>query len=219
MSERIRSVDALRGLAAVLMIIYHGMYDAVYYLAAPDWLIENPAAAVLNMVIAVLFVAIAGISSRFSRNNLKRGILVFAAGLLVSLVTYFAGNPVKFGVLHCLGLSMIIFHFTERLWDRVPWAPAVFAVLFAAGLAAGKVNAGTDIFCFLGFHSGDFYSADYYPLLPWFFLFLFGAWLGKRRLPDFFRCRPLEFIGRHTLIIYLAHQPVLIGIMLAAGRI
>ena len=68
-------------------------------------------------------------------------------------------------------------------------------------------------------HSG-FVSADYYPILPWGFLFLAGGVIGvycaKTRFPDWLylsRVRPLAFAGRHTMILYLAHQPLIIGLL------
>ena len=71
----------------------------------------------------------------------------------------------------------------------------------------------------LGLRTADFVSADYFPLLPWIFIFLFGASLGgrikERRLPERFyglACPPLEAVGRHSLLIYLLHQPVLMGL-------
>ena len=76
----------------------------------------------------------------------------------------------------------------------------------------------TDLFAVAGFPSPGFWSTDYFPLLPWFFLFCAGYFLwgllsqserAKERLAS--GVRPLSFLGRHSLIIYLAHQPVLMG--------
>ena len=64
------------------------------------------------------------------------------------------------------------------------------------------------------------YSADYYPLMPWIFLFFVGTFLGRffknGTAPKFFKAdvlQPIGFIGRHTLIIYLLHQPIIYGAM------
>lgn len=72
----------------------------------------------------------------------------------------------------------------------------------------------------LGLHPLIFASADYYPLLPWIFLFLAGYWLGvaflQRRAPEFCyreHLSALGWIGRHALIIYLVHQPVVYGVL------
>ena len=73
----------------------------------------------------------------------------------------------------------------------------------------------------LGFRTGH-YSADYYPMIPWVFLFLAGGFLGRLfargTVPEVFRKNPvpaLSWLGRHTMIIYLLHQPVVYGVMAA----
>lgn len=70
-----------------------------------------------------------------------------------------------------------------------------------------------------GFTSNDFFSADYFPLFPWFFCFLlgscFGKWLKSNKAPEFFyksHLKFLSFVGRNTLIIYVLHQPILFGL-------
>jgi len=72
-----------------------------------------------------------------------------------------------------------------------------------------------------GFPEPGFESADYFPLLPWFFVFMLGAWFGiyvkERRLPERFFTQSvpvLPWFGRHSLLIYLIHQPVLYGLTL-----
>ncbi|MGN0624954.1 MAG: heparan-alpha-glucosaminide N-acetyltransferase domain-containing protein, partial [Oscillospiraceae bacterium] len=77
----------------------------------------------------------------------------------------------------------------------------------------------------LGFPPYNFVSSDYYPMLPWIFLFFCGSLLGRilvshAEQPALLRsrCRPLAFLGRHSLVIYLVHQPVLYGLFLLAGR-
>ena len=70
----------------------------------------------------------------------------------------------------------------------------------------------------VGFRSNDFFSADYFPFLPWIFLYLFGyqlwRYLEQKQLDRFLyrRIPVLDFFGRHSLIIYMAHQPLLYGV-------
>jgi uncharacterized membrane protein len=70
----------------------------------------------------------------------------------------------------------------------------------------------------LGFPQHGFQSADYNPIIPWLFLFIAGICVGKhiKKLPETLSKKhipPLAFVGRHTLIIYLAHQPVILGVL------
>ena len=110
-------------------------------------------------------------------------------------------------------------------------ATAVFLLLFLATLGLSKGAIGlpgatiqvpralysTPWLSWLGFPGPGFRSGDYYPLLPYCLMYLSGASLGpvvkKRGLPRSLkplRCRPLEFIGRHALEVYIVHQPVLL---------
>ena len=73
---------------------------------------------------------------------------------------------------------------------------------------------------YLGFPAPNFFSTDYFSLIPWFFLFLTGYFLHRlagegalerlRRLPD---CPPLSTLGRWSLPVYMAHQPVVYGVL------
>ena len=77
---------------------------------------------------------------------------------------------------------------------------------------------------FFGFVSSGFYSADYFPILPWIFVFLLGTWLGGKiregKLPERFYTARFPFfpkVGRHALLIYILHQPILAGLCFLIG--
>ena len=73
---------------------------------------------------------------------------------------------------------------------------------------------------YLGFPGPGFYSTDYFSLIPWLFLFWAGFYLykvvGRPRMEPLRRsiCPPLGWIGRHSLVIYMLHQPVLYGLLM-----
>lgn len=74
----------------------------------------------------------------------------------------------------------------------------------------------------LGFTDSSFYSADYFPLLPWLFVFIAGTYLGvwaqQGRFPEWaYRSRApfFQLMGRHSLAIYILHQPVIYGVLAA----
>lgn len=226
--KRIQIIDALRGLAVVLMVIHHFLYNMVYFLDAPRWLFHNPVFDVLHYIFAGLFIFLSGISSRFSRSNIKRGLIVIALAAGISAVTYFMEMPIWFGVLHLLGFAMLFFGVTRKLWDLIPRkaSPVLFILLIVAGsLAPGCFSPTSEhvwirgVLWVLGWSQPGFISYDYFPLLPWLFVFLLGTWAGvyisERKLPEWFYEREVPLfpaIGRKALIIYIAHQPVLYAI-------
>lgn len=226
--NRIWELDALRGLCILCMVVIHAVYDMVELYALIDW--EYPQ---LYMFVqrwgGVIFLLISGICVTLGKHPVRRGLLVFGCGLIVSLVTasmywlHLAGKSmiIYFGVLHCLGVCML-------LWYPLRKCKAWLLAVLGAGLAAlglwimtfGPV--GTSLLIPFGFMPAGFATSDYFPLLPHFGFFLLGAALGKtlyRRRESLiprlgenpvsrFFCR----CGKWSLWIYLLHQPILSGI-------
>ena len=229
--KRIQIIDALRGLAVVLMVIHHLLYNLVEFLDAPEWLFTNPVFDVLHYIFAGLFISLSGISSRFSRGNIKRGLITLAFAAAISVVTYLMDMPIWFGVLHLLGFSMLFFGFTRKFWDLIPRkaSPALFiALIVACSLAASYAKPVVDgplariVVSVLGWPQQGFVSYDYFPILPWLFVFLLGTWAGiyiaERKLPARFYEFEAPFfpkVGRKALLIYILHQPVLYGLVMA----
>ena len=228
MSKRIWELDALRGLALLGMMGIHFVYDLVDLFGVWNW--QQPAWYLFfkNNYGAVFFL-ISGISATLGSHPVKRGAQVFLCGFLCTGVTLgmyllgFAGKGIiiYMGVLQCLGLCMMLWPLFRRCPDRG---------LVALGLA--MMIAGwylrTQAFPFwlltpLGFAPYGFTSSDYFPLLPNFGYFLLGAVVGKRayagRKSLFPRETPplglFRWLGRHSLMIYLLHQPVLAAIVAA----
>lgn len=231
--KRIEIIDALRGLSILLMVIHHALYDAVYFLGAPSWLFSNPVFDPLQKFFAGLFIFLSGVSCRFSHSNLKRGIITFLAGWVVSLVTYLVGNPAWFGILHLLGLSAVLVGSAEQKFPKllhgkrsqkrdvaralvILISTILFVFMWSRVYDASYNFKG---FAWLGFAYPGYYSSDWFPLLPWFFVFTAGAAAGgfvvERRLPKKFYTAKVPFfatVGRNTLAVYVLHQPVLYGI-------
>jgi uncharacterized membrane protein len=224
-TPRIESIDALRGLSVALMVVHHALFDAVEFLGAPAWLFSNPVFDALHYLFAGVFIFLAGVSSRFSRSNLKRGLLTAAAAVAVSLATAFIGAPVRFGVLHLLASCMLLYAAFGRAIERASksgkLAAAIvwFALLVLSALAVKYLDFGASWLWPFGWTYAGFYSSDYFPLLPWVFVFLLGAAAGEPikdgRLPPWFYTVKTPFfpaLGRRALWIYLLHQPALYGV-------
>ncbi len=228
---RIQSIDAMRGVCVILMVIHHFLSDLVDFLGAPPWVFTNPVLDVLHFIFAGCFIMLSGVSSRFSRSNVRRGIKVGLIALLLTLVTWYIDMIILFGVLHFLSFCMIFYGLTRKLWDKLPLksAPVLYiALLVISAVAVHKLDSTNTITWLwpLGLTHPDFYSADYFPIFPWIFVFLLGTWLGdiirKGLLPGRFYTFSVPFfpaVGRKALLIYVVHQPVLYAIILGIGHL
>lgn len=222
MRRRFDVLDAWRTLAIVLMVAYHFLYDLYIFGVISANLLFSAPLNVLERFICCSFILLAGASARFSRNNLRHGLIVLGAGLVVEIGAAVAGQTIRFGVLMLLGSSMVLWHFLGKGLQKLPgWSVAAGSgvLFFAARWWTGRTAVSVPWLYPLGFTAPGFYSADYFPLLPWFFLFLTGTALGgwclahrENRLLTVSLPRVLTWPGRHSLIIYVLHQPVLYGI-------
>lgn len=236
--QRVHLLDEFRGFVILLMVFYHGVYDIVFIFDVDFPFFYSPFMHYLQVFIAGTFIIVSGIACRFSRNNLKRGALALGLGLLFTLVTavVMPDQIVMFGVLHLLGSAMILFALLRPLLDKLPPLSGtllfvllqIFTLRVPSGLLGypplavrlpESLYANPYLF-WLGFPSPSFFSSDYFPLIPWVFLFLAGSYFGvffqQGRAPKFAyrsHCPPLAKIGRHTIWIYLLHQPIVYGIL------
>lgn len=222
MRRRIDVLDAWRTLAIALMIVYHFLYDLyIFGVLSAAQLFFAPL-NILERFICCSFILLAGASARFSRNNLRHGLIVLAAGLVVEIGAAVAGQTIRFGVLMLLGSSMVLYHFLGKYlqkWQPVDLTVTCIGLYIFTDWWTGVTPVSAGWLYPLGLTSPGFYSADYFPLLPWFFLFLIGTVLGgwclehrENRLLTVSLPKALTWPGRHSLIIYVLHQPVLYGI-------
>ena len=234
-------LDELRGLDLVSMMLYHACWDMMFLFGIwMDWYAGMPG-RLWQQTICWVFILLSGFCAPFGRHMLRRGVTVFAAGALVTAVTlvFMPGNRVIFGVLTFLGTAMLLTGVLEPLLKKVMTAVglAVSAVLFAltyhlderwlgfGGLRLALPDAwyANYFTAFFGFPPFDFYSTDYFALLPWLFLFWAGYFLhgvvGRARMEPLRRsvCPALGWMGRHSLLLYLLHQPVIYGVLSAAA--
>ena len=208
------------------MVGYHLVVDLYTQGVIPKDALYNPWLDTLQEFIACTFILSSGVSCRFSRNNFRRGLIMLGAAAIVSLVSYIFSPKlfIVFGVLHFLGVAALLWALIGKVVDKLPDF-VVPAVCLPAALYTGffVVNRTFDVryLWILGIRHPEFGSADYFPLMPYFFIYLIGVWAGKYiaegRFPQWFykiSCKPFEFMGKHTIWIYLAHQPLCMGIAL-----
>ena len=209
--KRIDILDGWRTLAVLLMVVWHLLYDlrqqriGVIIPTAYPWRLIRCAA-----VHSFLFLA--GISCNLSKNNRRRGVRLCLCALCVNAVMLFI-DPVVFGILHLIAVCILLWAWLKpepKVWKGL-LCLAVFAALYPW---LPDVRVDFDALFWLGLRSEEFYSADYYPLLPWSLLFFAGGHLGPRlceklrgvSLPSW-----CTWVGRHALLIYAVHQPILLA--------
>lgn len=222
--KRIQLIDSLRGITIISMVLFHLFYNINYYhpLDFYDKTIFNK---IWQLSIAVSFFTISGITSNFlsKKDNIKRGIKTSIIGFLISIITYnFAKDQlIIWGVLNGLGFSMVAGEFLEKLLACKIWPLFFLAFTFSYDIPKGSLY-NIDFFrglydrnlFFLGFPNNTFTSTDYFPIIPWIFVFLAGVSLGKYLIKrNFFGIEVenniLAKIGRKSMLIYLLHQLIL----------
>lgn len=228
--------DVVRGLCVLSMVGFHFCYDLVELRGIQIPWFRPPFEDIWRASISWVFLALAGVMCSYSRNNLRRAGKYGAVAFLIWVATTVAAVdiPISFGIIYCMAASTLLYALLQRV-DRAPqriFATCVLLVLFLATLkiSSGRIEIlsvslemprslySTEHLSWLGFPGPKFESGDYYPLLPYCFMYLAGASIGPRiraSLPGPLGkicCRPLEFIGRHALEIYILHQPILLGI-------
>lgn len=238
---RIYLMDELRGFAVFCMVFYHGFYTFGYLFGNDVGIYFFRFFMPAEPFFAGLFLFISGIASNLTHSNLARGTKLLAVALGVTLATWIfvPEDIITFGVLHFLSVCMILFGLFKPYADRYSfsWIPvaACFALYFLTrGVPRGYLGYGPG-FGFalppalyssawlapLGFPGGGFESSDYFPMLPWVFVFAAGTVVGKLakagKFPGFaYRSQvpALSWFGRHALLLYLVHQPVIYGLCL-----
>lgn len=229
MKKRIWELDAFRGICILGVVIVHFVFDLTELYRIVDWKVPAWFAFVQQWG-GVLFLLISGISATLGSRSVRRGIIVLAAGCLITAVTYgmyawfdfHKSIIIYFGVLQCLGSCMILWWVFKRFPN---WLLAVLGLAMVVyGLYLSKVILVDHPWLIpLGFVYKNFASSDYFPLLPNLGFFLLGAVLGRTAyrkkeslLPMISEQNPIVralcFCGRQSLWIYLLHQPILTGI-------
>ena len=222
---------SLRGLDLISMMLYHGMWDLVYLFGVSAPWYGSWQGELWQQSICWVFLLLSGFCLPLGRHPVKRGAVVFGCGALVTAVTliFMPADVVWFGVLTLLGSAMIITGLLEKWLEKVPpvagLAGSFFLFYFTRHAADGYLQLGHWLItppgflyanyftAYLGFYPFGFFSADYFPLIPWLFLFWTGFYLYRLRpeipaLPDI-RLPGLSVMSRHSLLLYLLHQPVL----------
>lgn len=229
-------LDAFRGVAIVMMVAYHFMFDMYYFynfqlVFSPFWSGFQHATASLFIMVAGVSTCLASLTPRITALSwpmqwwtfVQRGGTIFAWGMVLTGITWLVMGKeasIQFGILHLLGASIALsFPLLKTPWLALGLGATLY--FFGTWLESQTFTGLATRFVWLGFAPADLQSVDYFPLFRWLGLFLTGSFLGRKgfvdgrtesnslrgqTLPPF---RWLQSMGLRSLPIYLLHQPVL----------
>lgn len=216
MKGRIFWIDGLRTFAILGMIGYHILFDLEFFYGR-DLNLFGDFWQGFRIVVAGIFIFLAGYSLTLSKKPLRQGILLLVISGMVSAATfwYLPERGIYFGILHLLGVGYILGALFLRHLS--------ISIIGCIGIVFFRLSFFTDQFSvyLLPFGGGKqyFYMVDYFPLFPWLMPFLFGLIAGRKKwlsgslyFPSSYE-HSFFWPGRHSLLIYLIHQPILLGIL------
>jgi uncharacterized membrane protein len=231
-SGRVDAVDYARGLALIGMAAYHLSWDLANFRLVSPLLPFTPPMRLLSHIVASVFLALVGVSLALAHRKgfnspafwRRLGIVAGAAALVtLGSVVFAPGEGIFFGILHCIVVASLI---------AAPFVTAPACASLAVGLAAiaAPLVVHSTLFnppwlLWLGLGEALPNTLDWRPLLPWAGVVFLGLGLARTKgviarltSPDRWRAKSTLskaacFGGRHSLPIYLVHQPILIGLL------
>ncbi len=235
--KRIHTLDEIRGFCVFCMVFFHFFYTMGFMYGGEISRKLFGFFSPVEPIFAGAFIAICGISCHLSHNNLKRGLIILGVSLGVTLVSFtvMPESPITFGILHLLSVSILLYLPLKKPLEKIPvwlgFSLCALIVFLTFNLQNGyllfkpfQIDLPRELyknncFMFLGFIAPNTFYSDYFPLLPWFFTFLGGTFLGRlakeERFPKFMyksRIPFLSMLGQNAFIVYIAHQPIAYGI-------
>lgn len=229
--KRFWEIDAMRGVAIVLMILFHLAFDLNYFTQYKldfGWLFWF----LFPRLIAFIFIIVSGIALTLSYNRSKdpvkkfamRGLKIFSLGLLITAMTFllFPQETILFGVLHFIGIATILsLPFVKMKKQNL----AIGLLVVLLGVYLDSLSLGLSWLSWI--IPSNFVTFDYFPLFPWFGVTLIGMATGNSLYPKarrWFKIRQANrlegffaLLGRNSLIIYFFHQPLIILILFLLG--
>lgn len=222
--ERLPILDLIRGFFVLLMVLFHLSFDLIYFGYLHRTVIDSNLVLFLSNFVRFGFIFLVGVSSRivylnsstyseYLKKQLKRLSILISCALLITATTYaLVDNFIYFGILHLIAFAVLLFACMPSKWIFALFI--VINIILATLFEKWKVVLGIN---------EPIASLDFFAVFPWIFAALIGYFSFKMILPVLrkfkFRVNWLEFIGKKSLLIYMLHQPVFIGIILLVDSI
>lgn len=243
--KRYTTIDILRGCALIAMILYHLLWDLVnIFDVSIEWF-DSSFAHIMQQCIRNSFILLSGFCWALSNNKLKRGLIVFSASILITLGTkiFMPNAYILFGVLSLIGSAMLFTIPLDKVYSKMNAYLGIilclFLFYFTKNVGSGYLGFediiqiylplslyNNHIGAYLGFPGAFFKSTDYVPIFPFVFLFWIGYFIYRickeKDLLKYFtgmKCEVLEYIGKHSLLIYMLHQPLIYAVLFVLFRL
>ncbi len=224
-------IDLVRGIDLILMVLFNYSVTLGYF-----GLIQRPSGFLYSFIfpraIASIFIIISGVAAYISHESRKndfttryflRGVklLIFAAFITLFTHIFVPEGTIYFGILHFFAASSFLVLFFIK-YRRLNLVAGVLIIL--AGFFLQQKEFDFPHLLWLGLMPENFSTFDYFPLIPWLGVLMLGIYSGKNivertayfkfenRLAGIFK-----FLGKHSLTIYLLHQPVLVILLMVSG--
>ena len=231
---RIAAIDLARGVALVAMAIFHFGWDLENFGLVREAMTLEPQWIYFARAIAASFLMLVGLSAWLAHENkfnkrtfIKRLLYVGGAALVITLATLYATPNafIFFGILHNIALSSLVILLFMRMATK--YVAIAGLIVFSAPYWARTAWLDNAIWWWSGLSQITPKSNDYVPMFPWFGWVLLGLALAKLfsrweiwgKLSGFQIEGPigktLRFFGRYSLLFYLVHQPLMIGLLYA----
>lgn len=239
-NNRIELLDFLRGISLIYVMFFHLCFDLITVKGISLPFFDTAGFEILHGIFIALLILISGICSLFSHDAVRRGALLFFMGSIFTIATdlFMHESVAVFGALSFFGVMMMLCGLAKPALDRIDWRILLAAslLLYIITIDFSDENGLLHLFFTdykiplpentlysytIGITPKEFYSSDYFPLIPNGFLYFAGAALSRpiteRKFPKFFyiHTKPkfINFIGRYSLWFYVVHQPVFMGIL------
>lgn len=233
MNKRFFEIDVIRGVAILLVVFYHFIFDLTYFrstqieLYVGFWLYFQRVAATLFVLIFGICIPLSANRKNYELSFLKRALKLGVVAAFITLVTwvFVPVEFIRFGIIHFFAVATVISLFFVKLGK---WNLPIGVLIILSGLYLNTIESTNPFLLPLGLLTIGIKTLDYFPLLPWFGVVLIGIAIGdyvytkgkvvfnikENKVTTF-----LSLIGRHTLAIYLVHQPIIIAGLVLIGLV
>ncbi|EFM39022.1 hypothetical protein HMPREF0379_1250 [[Eubacterium] yurii subsp. margaretiae ATCC 43715] len=237
MKERVKYIDFFRFLAIINMVIYHAYYDIRFIFLIDNSVFASKFWYFLQQYVCISFIFLSGLSCNYSEKLLKKAQKLLIISILITVITVLISKElaIYFGIIHFLTVLTLVLHFIKKINMSKKNNAALFWVfmglfiLFKSKLLFTIplyrkfyiIMTKLPLSFVMGFPNNNFYSSDYFPIIPWIFLgmagyYFYGTNMAKK-LEEAFKGinmpKIITLISKKSLLIYILHQVVILLVL------